>query len=170
VQNIRKQQLDELRQLARPPKSVQLTLEVVCIMMGEKNLEWGEIRKVVRREDFIPTVVNFDPTTLTQKQVQLVQSDYFSNEAHEFDYASVDRASKACGPLYPSASTCRLRLHVGSLAGWAVGVLGFMCQEMVVRFCFGSEVSDGVLGHVVGIINRRPVSEHRLLMCVRLGV
>lgn len=103
VQNIRKQQLDEVRALARPPKPVQLTMEVVCLMMGEKNLDWTEIRKVVRRDDFIPTVVNFDPTLLTQKQVLQVQSEYFSNP--EFDYASVDRASKACGPLYQWAES-----------------------------------------------------------------
>ena len=107
VQNIRKQQLDELRQLARPPKPVQLTMEVVCIMIGEKNLEWSEIRKVVRREDFIPTIVNFDPNTLSPKQVQQVQTEYLQSEAQDsqFDYASVDRASKACGPLYQWAES-----------------------------------------------------------------
>lgn len=68
VQNIRKQQLDEVRALARPPNAVRLTLEMVSIMIGEKNMDWNEIRKVIRNENFIPTVVNFDPLTLTTKQ------------------------------------------------------------------------------------------------------
>ena len=68
VQNIRKQQLDEVRALARPPNAVRLTLEMVSIMIGEKNMDWNEIRKVIRNENFIPTVVNFDPLTLTPKQ------------------------------------------------------------------------------------------------------
>lgn len=103
VQAIKKQQLDEVRALARPPKPVQLLMECISIMMGEKNLEWAEIRKVVRRDDFIPVIVNFDPMTLTQKQVQQVQQDYMQNP--ELDYASVERASKACGPLYQWAES-----------------------------------------------------------------
>ena len=98
VQNIRKPQLDEVRALARPPNAVRLTMEMVSIMIGEKNMEWTEIRKVIRREDFIPTVVNFDPLTLNNKQVVEVQRDYLDNP--ELNYDTVDRASKACGPLY----------------------------------------------------------------------
>lgn len=98
VQNIRRNQLDEVRVLSRPPNLVQLTLEMVCVMMGEKNLDWAEIRKVLRRDDFIATVVNFDPSSLTSKTMKTVQDNYLSNP--ELDYQSVDRASKACGPLY----------------------------------------------------------------------
>lgn len=78
-------------------------MEMVSIMIGEKNTDWTEIRKVIRRDDFITTVVNFDPLTLTQKQVKAVQEDYLSNA--ELDYSSVDRASKACGPLYQWAES-----------------------------------------------------------------
>jgi dynein heavy chain 1 len=98
VQNIRKAQLDEVRALARPPNAVRLTMEMVSLMIGEKNLEWIEIRKVIRRDDFIATIVNFNPLTLTSKQVKAVVEDYLG--LAELDYASVDRASKACGPLY----------------------------------------------------------------------
>ena len=98
VQNIRKSQLDEVRALGRPPAAVQSTMEMVCVMIGEKTLEWGEIRKVIKRDDFVSTVVNFDPMTLTSRQVKKVQEDYLNNS--ELDYYSVDRASKACGPLF----------------------------------------------------------------------
>ena len=103
VQNIRKAQLDEVRALARPPNAVRLTMEMVSIMIGEKSTDWTEIRKVIRRDDFIATVVNFDPLSLTQKQVKAVQDDYLS--LAELDYTSVDRASKACGPLYQWAES-----------------------------------------------------------------
>ena len=103
VQNIRKTQLDEVRALARPPKAVQLTMEMVSIMIGESNIDWTEIRKVIRRDDFIATVVNFDPLSLTPKQIKTVQDNYLSNS--DIDYAAVDRASKACGPLYQWASS-----------------------------------------------------------------
>lgn len=103
VQNIRKQQLDEVRALPKPPNAVKLTLEMVSTMIGESSLDWNDIRKVIRREDFIATVVNFDPLTLTAKQIKAVQDNYLSNA--ELDYASVDRASKACGPLFQWAGS-----------------------------------------------------------------
>ena len=97
VQNIRKAQLDEVRALGRPPQAVQLTMEMVCVMIGETSTDWTEIRKVIRRDDFISTVVNFNPMSLTPKLVRKAQ-EYLNNP--ELDSVSVDRASKACGPLY----------------------------------------------------------------------
>jgi dynein heavy chain 1, cytosolic len=79
VQNIRKAQLDEVRALGRPPNAVRLTMEMVSIMIGEMSTDWQDIRRVIRRDDFIATVVNFDPLSLTQKQVKAVQDDYLSN-------------------------------------------------------------------------------------------
>lgn len=109
VQNIRKSQLDEVRALGRPPAAVQLTMEMVSVMLGEKSTDWTEIRKVIRRDDFISLVVNFDPLSLTAKQVKKVQ-EYLGNP--ELDHASVDRASKACGPLYIWAQS---QIHYSSI-------------------------------------------------------
>eukprot|EP01039_Chlorochromonas_danica_P002781 gene2781-3035_t len=103
VSNIRKNQLDEVRALAHPPNAVRLTMEMVAVMIGETNTEWNEIRKIIRRDDFITTVVNFDPLSLTPKQMKIVNDNYLSNT--ELDYNSVDRASKACGPLYKWAGS-----------------------------------------------------------------
>lgn len=102
VQNIRKTQLDELRAFARPPTAVQLTMEIISVMMGEKSTEWGEIRKFVKRDDFVATVVNFDPMSLSVKQIRKAQ-EYFDNP--ELTYDAVDRASKACGPLFEWAKS-----------------------------------------------------------------
>eukprot|EP01041_Mallomonas_annulata_P000303 gene303-544_t len=98
VQNIRKAQLDEVRALARPPAAIQRTLEMVAVMIGEKTTDWAELRKIIRKDDFIATVVNFDPLALNMKQVKKVEDEYLNKG--DMDYASVDRASKACGPLY----------------------------------------------------------------------
>jgi len=103
VQGIKKAQMDEVRGLARPPNAVRLTMEMVAVMIGERNVDWEEIRKVIRGDDFISRVVNFDPTMITQKQSKKVQEEYLSNP--EMDYAKVDRASKACGPLYQWAQS-----------------------------------------------------------------
>jgi dynein heavy chain 1 len=103
VSNIRKAQLDEVRALTRPPAAVQKTLEMVNIMIGENSSDWTEIRKVIRRDDFIATVVNFDPLALTGKQIKTIQEGYLN--AADLDYNSVDRASKACGPLFQWATS-----------------------------------------------------------------
>lgn len=55
VKSIKKRDLDEVRNLARPPDKVRLTLECVAIMMGAKT-EWPEIRKMLSKSDFIPNV------------------------------------------------------------------------------------------------------------------
>ncbi len=99
VNSIRKSQLDEIRALARPPKAVQMTLEAVAIMLGESSLDWADLRKFIRKDDFIASVVNFDSEKLTAKQRSTIQANYVS-KAEEFDYEKVNRASKACGPLY----------------------------------------------------------------------
>jgi dynein heavy chain 1, cytosolic len=77
---------------------VRLTLEAVVILLGEKQTEWNEIRKILRREDFISTVVNFTPENITGRQIKEITETYLKNE--EFDYENVNRASKACGPLH----------------------------------------------------------------------
>lgn len=99
VNSIRKSQLDEIRALARPPAAVRMTVEAVAVMLGETSLEWSDLRRFIRRDDFISMVVNFDSNKLTAKQRHTIQTNYVEN-AEEFEYEKVNRASKACGPLY----------------------------------------------------------------------
>ncbi|KDO30766.1 hypothetical protein SPRG_04667 [Saprolegnia parasitica CBS 223.65] len=99
VNSIRKTQLDEIRALARPPNAVRLTLEAVAIMLGESALDWADLRKFIRKDDFIASVVNFDSEKLTAKQRAVINGNYLS-KTDEFDYEKVNRASKACGPLF----------------------------------------------------------------------
>lgn len=94
---IKKAQLDEVRALVRPPNPVRITLEAVMILLGEKAMEWNDIRKAIQKSDFISTVVNFEPESVTPKMVKTITDNYLKLE--EFDYENVNRASKACGPL-----------------------------------------------------------------------
>lgn len=99
VNSIRKAQLDEIRALARPPAAVRMTMEAVAVMLGESSLEWADLRRFIRKDDFISQVVNFDSEKLTARQRHTIQTNYV-DKADEFDYEKVNRASKACGPLY----------------------------------------------------------------------
>ena len=60
VKGVKKKDLDELRNLKNPPKNIKLTLECVAIMLGEKSVEWTDIRKLLAKTDFIPNILKFD--------------------------------------------------------------------------------------------------------------
>ncbi|GMH89230.1 hypothetical protein TrVE_jg3152 [Triparma verrucosa] len=98
VKGIQKKQLDEMRALARPPENVRLTLEAVAVMLGERKLEWGEVRKMLQRSDFIASILDFDLDKLGDKQIKIVKEKYLSTE--NFNEDTVMRSSKACGPLF----------------------------------------------------------------------
>jgi dynein heavy chain 1 len=104
VRGIKKRDLDEVRNLARPPNNVKLTLECVALMLGEKSVEWADVRKLLSKTDFIPSILNFDADKLSQKQIKQVQDNYLEGNA-ELTVESVMRSSKACGPLYKWAES-----------------------------------------------------------------
>jgi len=103
VRGIKKAHLDEVRNLARPPNNVKLTLECVAIMMGEQKWEWADVRKMLGKSDFIANVLDFDADTLSDKQINLIQSNYLGNP--DLTVETVTRSSKACGPLYSWAES-----------------------------------------------------------------
>ncbi|GKY90587.1 hypothetical protein MPSEU_000032400 [Mayamaea pseudoterrestris] len=104
VRGIVKRDLDEVKNLARPPENVKLTLECVAIMMGESNIEWTHIRKILSKADFIPTILNFDADKLSVKQISLVKEKYLDGNT-DLTTEAVTRSSKACGPLYKWAES-----------------------------------------------------------------
>jgi dynein heavy chain 1, cytosolic len=97
VTAIKKQQLAELRTMGNPPVLVKSALEVVCIILGETNLDWKAVRSVVVRDDFISNVVNFDTQKITPSMQEAVQR-YFKSQP-DFTEEAVNRSSRACGPL-----------------------------------------------------------------------
>ncbi|KAK4989517.1 dynein heavy chain [Elasticomyces elasticus] len=98
VGNIKKQHLTEVRSMQNPPAGVKLALEAVCTLLGHKVNDWRAILTIVRREDFIASIVSYDnERQMTRTHRMKMQADYLSNG--EFTYERVNRASKACGPL-----------------------------------------------------------------------
>lgn len=99
VKGIGRKQLDELRILAKPPDLVKLTMEaVVCIVSNSaKPMEWADIRQFMRREDFIPNIINFETSSLSVSIVKRINKNYLNHK--DWDIERIDRASKAAGPL-----------------------------------------------------------------------
>jgi dynein heavy chain 1 len=98
VSNIKKQQLTEVRSMGNPPAGVKLALEAVCTLLGHKPDSWKTIQGIVRRDDFIASIVGYDNERQMTKASRLkMEKDFLSKE--DFTYERVNRASKACGPL-----------------------------------------------------------------------
>eukprot|EP00586_Coscinodiscus_wailesii_P014222 CAMPEP_0172510176 /NCGR_PEP_ID=MMETSP1066-20121228/226876_1 /TAXON_ID=671091 /ORGANISM="Coscinodiscus wailesii, Strain CCMP2513" /LENGTH=4214 /DNA_ID=CAMNT_0013289037 /DNA_START=123 /DNA_END=12767 /DNA_ORIENTATION=+ len=104
VRSIKKRDLDEVRNLARPPNNVKLTLEIVTIMTTGKKHEWGDIRKMLSKSEFIPNIINYDVDKLSAKLIKLLKENYIDGNS-ELTVDSVTRSSKACGPLYKWAES-----------------------------------------------------------------
>ncbi|KAJ8607590.1 hypothetical protein MRB53_040174 [Persea americana] len=98
VSNIKRQHLTEVRSMQNPPAGVKLALESVCTLLGHRAPDWRSIVAVVRRDDFIASIVNYDnEKQMTPALRNKMRSDFLSKE--EFTFERVNRASKACGPL-----------------------------------------------------------------------
>ncbi|KAL8861740.1 MAG: hypothetical protein Q9178_001941 [Gyalolechia marmorata] len=98
VSNIKRQHLTEVRSLANPPTGVKLALEAVCTLLGHKVDNWKTIQGLVRRDDFIASIVGYEnERQMTRNHRLKMQNDFLSKD--EFTYDRVYRASKACGPL-----------------------------------------------------------------------
>jgi dynein heavy chain 1, cytosolic len=84
--------------MANPPEAVKLAMESVCTILGHKIDSWRTVQGIIRRDDFIQRIVNFDTTSqMTRPLRDLMKKDFLSRLSFSFEI--VNRASKACGPL-----------------------------------------------------------------------
>ncbi|CRK32623.1 hypothetical protein BN1708_019042, partial [Verticillium longisporum] len=84
--------------MGNPPQGVRLALESVCTLLGHKVNEWKNIQAIVRKDDFIASIVNFNNEEKMTKPLRVkMRNEFLSNP--EFTFDKVNRASKACGPL-----------------------------------------------------------------------
>lgn len=98
VSNIKRQHLQEVRTMANPPEAVKLAMESVCKVLGHKIDSWRTVQGIIRRDDFIQRIVNFDTNSqMTKPLREVMKKDYLSRPS--FNFETVNHASKACGPL-----------------------------------------------------------------------
>uniref|UniRef100_A0A8R1U2J5 Dynein heavy chain, cytoplasmic n=1 Tax=Onchocerca volvulus TaxID=6282 RepID=A0A8R1U2J5_ONCVO len=97
VKGIKKAQLIEVRSMAAPPQPVRLTLESICLLLGENvGMDWKAIRGVMVKDDFMPRILNFDTNSISAETLKMMEK-YIRNPDWDFD--KVNRASSACGPM-----------------------------------------------------------------------
>ncbi|XP_037905377.1 dynein heavy chain, cytoplasmic isoform X4 [Hermetia illucens] len=97
VSAIKKKHLAEVRSMANPPAIVKLALESVCDLLNENASDWKAIRGTLVKESFIPSIVNFDTSEITDEVREKMKTRYLSNPDYNFE--KVNRASLACGPM-----------------------------------------------------------------------
>ncbi|KAJ3176317.1 hypothetical protein HDU87_005359 [Geranomyces variabilis] len=97
VSSIKKQHLQEVRSMGNPPEAVKLAMESVCILLGHKADSWKVVQSIIRRDDFISSIVNYDTDSMPSRVRDEVNATYMGNPKYNFE--SVNRASQACGPL-----------------------------------------------------------------------
>ncbi|PWN22869.1 putative cytoplasmic dynein heavy chain 2 [Microstroma glucosiphilum] len=98
VSNIKKQHLTEVRSMGNPPAPVKNAMESVCIALGHKVDSWRDVQGIIRRDDFIASIVNYDTEHMMTRPVrEKMKRDYLSKPGYDFE--TINRASKACGPL-----------------------------------------------------------------------
>ncbi|XP_046434442.1 dynein heavy chain, cytoplasmic isoform X5 [Neodiprion pinetum] len=97
VKGIKRQHLVEIRSMANPPAIVKLALESICLLLEENASDWKQIRAVIMKDSFIPTIVNFNTEDITDDVREKMKSRYLSNPDYNFE--KVNRASMACGPM-----------------------------------------------------------------------
>ena len=97
VKSIKKQHLVEVRSLTNPPKTVKMTMESICLLLGEPATDWKSLRQIIMRDNFIPNIIKFSTEDITDHAREKLTRDYMSDPSYNFE--SVNHASKACGPL-----------------------------------------------------------------------
>ena len=98
VSNIKRQHLTEVRSMGNPPAGVKLALDAVCTLLGHRIENWKSIQAIVRKDDFIASIVGYDNERQMTRNLRVkMQNEFLSKE--DFTYERVNRASKACGPL-----------------------------------------------------------------------
>ncbi|ORY38141.1 dynein heavy chain [Rhizoclosmatium globosum] len=97
VSSIKKQHLTEMRSMGNPPETVKMALEAVCILLGTKIDSWKSVQAVIKKDDFIANIVKFNTDKVTKRIRDEITKNYMSNP--NFNYETVNHASKACGPL-----------------------------------------------------------------------
>ncbi len=51
--------------MSNPPLPVKITLESICLLLGEPALDWKSIRSVIIRENFIPNIISFNAESIS---------------------------------------------------------------------------------------------------------
>ena len=121
LSNLKMEHFAEMRNYAKPPVTVRQVLECVLIALGEVAsnnnnntsslsnnnngketsastiVSWEQVKTAVRREDFVLSIRDFEPSQLSPGAIKVLQARL---EDASFTYERAKTASFAAGPLH----------------------------------------------------------------------
>uniref|UniRef100_A0A094ZVV8 Cytoplasmic dynein 1 heavy chain 1 n=1 Tax=Schistosoma haematobium TaxID=6185 RepID=A0A094ZVV8_SCHHA len=97
VEGIRKRDIQEIRAMKNPPPVVKMAVESICLLLGEASTDWNQILKILVKDSFVPSIINFNTDDVTDSIRDTMKKKYISNPDYNFE--KVNRASSACGPM-----------------------------------------------------------------------
>lgn len=98
VNNIRRNQMQEVRAMGNPPEAVKLAMESACTILGHKVDSWRTVQGIIRQDNFQQRILGFDTNRQLTKQLrEFMKKEYLSRPS--YNYEVVNHASKACGPV-----------------------------------------------------------------------
>ena len=83
--------------MANPPEPVKLPMASVCTVLSHKSDNLRTVQRLIRRDDFIQHIVNFDTATQVTRHVRETLKKLLEHPS--FNHETFHRASKACCPL-----------------------------------------------------------------------
>ncbi|KAL4470156.1 hypothetical protein ABPG72_009081 [Tetrahymena utriculariae] len=91
LKSINRSDIDQVRTYKKPPELVQMVLECVLCLFGEKN-DWERAQKVLQ-DNFIERLQKYDKDSIVEKNLNKARV-YFKKP--EWDLTNIQKASSAC--------------------------------------------------------------------------
>ena len=94
LNTINDKDIDAVRKLSKPPATVKLVAEGVCVMLGEKPVKipdpddsskkimdyWAPSQKMMGDKGFIPRLKEYDKDNIPAKIMKTIRTTYMPNE------------------------------------------------------------------------------------------
>jgi len=111
LDQIKPQEINEIKALANPPSTIKLVAETICVMLQIKPQRipdpsdpakrimdfWGPSQKMMSDSDFVKNLKEYDKDNIPPKVIKTIRDSYMTNE--NFTPQKAENASKAAAGL-----------------------------------------------------------------------
>ncbi|KAF7234201.1 hypothetical protein EG68_12199, partial [Paragonimus skrjabini miyazakii] len=77
LDDLDKSDVTEIRSFAKPPKSVQVTSECICVFKGYKEISWKTAKGMMSDTNFLYSLQTMDVDNITAKQSAIVKGNLY---------------------------------------------------------------------------------------------
>lgn len=92
LKSLTKADITEVKSFTNPPKAVQVVMEAVCTLLGEKE-NWENSKKLLSRSDFMDLLTGYDKDNIPEVRLKKLRKQYIS--AEEMQPEVIQKVSKA---------------------------------------------------------------------------